>query len=81
MLDDNVAKIKLTHPTHNKEDGGFLPIPPLQCFVDDMTCVTEETDKNLVMMKTIFESFAVLSAFEINEGKTKVIKIMARLEA
>ena len=43
MLDDNVTKIKLTHPTHSKEDGGSLPIPPLQCFADDMTCVIEET--------------------------------------
>ena len=42
MLDDNVTKIQLTHLTHNKEDGGFLPIPPLQCFADDMTCVIEE---------------------------------------
>ena len=60
MLDDNVTKIKLTHPTHNKEDGGSLPIPPLQCFADDMTCVIEETEKNLVMMKMIFESFESL---------------------
>ena len=24
VLDDNVTKIKLTHPTHNKEDGDDL---------------------------------------------------------
>ena len=45
LLDDNVTKIKITHPTHNKEDGGDLPIPPLQWFADDMTCVIEETEK------------------------------------
>jgi hypothetical protein len=61
MLDDNVTKIKLTQPTYNKEDGGKLPIPPLQCFADDMTCVIEETKKNLIMMKMIFKSFAILS--------------------
>ena len=44
LLDDNVTKIKITHPTH-KEDGGDLPIPPLQWFADDMTCVIEETEK------------------------------------
>ena len=75
MLDDNVTKIKLTHPTHNKEDGGHLPIPPLQCFTDDMTCVIEETEKNLIMMKTI------LSGQEINEGKTRVIRIGDRLDS
>jgi hypothetical protein len=67
MLDDNVKKIKLTHPTYNEEDGGFLHIPPYQCFADDMSCVIEETEKNLVMMKTIFKSFAVLSGLEIND--------------
>ena len=39
VLDDNVTKIKLTHPTHRKEDGGSLDIPCLQCFADDMPCV------------------------------------------
>jgi hypothetical protein len=80
MLDDNVTKIKLTHPTYNKEDGGYFPMPPLQCFADDMTCVIEEAEKNLIMMKTIFESFAILSGLEINEGKTKVIRIGDRLD-
>jgi hypothetical protein len=80
MHHDNVTKIKLTHPTHNKEDGDFLPIPPLQCFADDMTCVIEETEKNLVMMKTIFKSFALLSGLEINDGKTKEIRTGARHE-
>ena len=32
------------------------------------------------MMKTIFESFAGLSGLEINEGKTKVIRIGAKLD-
>ena len=75
MLDDNVTKIKLNNPNYNKEDGGDLSIPPLQCFADDMTCVIEETEKNLLMMKKIFEEFADLSGLEINEGKTKVIRI------
>ena len=72
MLDNNVTKIKLTHPTQNKEDRGDLNIPPLQCFADNMTCVIEETEKNLLMMKKIF---AELSRLEINEGKTKIIRI------
>ena len=71
MLDENVTKIKLTHPTHNKEDGGDLYIPPLQCFADDMTVVIEETEKKLIMMKKIFEDYAELSGLEINEGRLK----------
>ena len=80
MHDDNLTKVKLTHSTHHKEDGGSIQIPVLQCFADDMTCVIEETEKNLLMMKTIFESFAGLSGLEINEGKTKVIRIGAKLD-
>ena len=80
LLDDNVTKIKLTHPTHKKEDGGDLNISPLQCFADDMTCVIEETEKNLLMMKKIFEEYAELSGLEINEGKTKLIRIGAKME-
>ena len=45
-----------------------------------MTCVIEETEKNLLMMKSIFESFAGLSGLEINEGKTKVIRIGDKLD-
>ena len=74
------TKIRLTHPTHNKEDGGDLDIPPLQCFADDMTCVIEETEKNLLMMKTIFEEYAKLSGLEINESKTKLIRIGAKMD-
>ena len=80
MLDDNVTKIRLTHPTMRREDGGSLTISCLQCFADDMTCVIEETEKNLLMMKSIFESFAGLSGLEKNEGKTKVIRIGAKLD-
>ena len=32
------------------------------------------------MMKLIFESFAALSGLEINEGKTKVIRIGDQLD-
>ena len=45
-----------------------------------MTCVIEETEKNLLMMKRIFESFADLSGLEINEGKTKVIRLESKLD-
>ena len=44
-----------------------------------MTCVIEETEKNLVAMKGIFEDFALLSGLEINEKKTKVIRIRTKL--
>ena len=32
------------------------------------------------MMKKIFESFADLSGLEINEGKTKVVRISSKLD-
>ena len=80
LLDDNVTKIKLSNPGHRDEDGGATNIPVLQCFADDMTCVIEETERNLLMMKNIFESFAELSGLEINEGKTKVIRIGDKLD-
>ena len=80
MLDERVTKIKLNTPNYSKEDGGDLDIPVLQCFADDMTCVIEETEKNLVMMKSIFEEFAALSGLEINEKKTKVIRVGSKLD-
>ena len=45
-----------------------------------MTVVIEETEKNLLMMKKIFEGYAELSGLEINEGKTKIIRIGDRHE-
>ena len=71
MLDDNVTKVKISNDNYRTEDGGNLWIPALQCFADDMTCVIEETEKNLVAMKGIFEDFALLSGLEINEKKNK----------
>ena len=44
-----------------------------------MTCMIEETERNLLMMKKIFESFADLYGLDINEGKTKVIRIGIKL--
>ena len=61
-------------------DGGNLNIDPLQCFADDMTAIMEETEENLIKMKEIFEAFKKLSGLEINEGKTKVIRIGTNLE-
>ena len=65
MLDDNATKIKLTNLGHRDEDGGSINIPVLQCFADDMTCVIEETERNLRMTMRIFEDFAELSGLEI----------------
>ena len=79
MLDDNVTKVKINKENYSTEDGGNLWISALQCFADDMTCVIEETEKNLVAMKVIFEEFAMLSGLEINEKKTKVIRIGTKL--
>ena len=62
-------KIKLTHPTHNREDGGDLNIPPLQRFADNMTCVIEEAEKNLLMMKKFVEEYAELSGLEITNNR------------
>jgi hypothetical protein len=61
-------------------DGGTVNIDPLQCFADDMTAIMEETEENLIQMKEIFEAFKRLSGLEINEGKTKVIRIGANLD-
>ena len=80
MSSKTLTKIKLTNPDHRDEDGGSIKIPVLQCFADDMTCVIEETERNLLMMKRIFEDFAALSGLEINEGNTKVIRIGDKLE-
>ena len=70
----------LKKENYRTEDGGNLWITALQCFADDMTCVIEETEKNLLAMKTIFEEFAMLSGLEINEKKTKVIRIGTKLD-
>ena len=40
----------------------------------------EETEENLKKMKEIFEAFHKLSGLEINEKKTKVIRIGTNLE-
>eukprot|EP00090_Calanus_glacialis_P035375 TRINITY_DN60407_c0_g1_i1.p1 TRINITY_DN60407_c0_g1~~TRINITY_DN60407_c0_g1_i1.p1 ORF type:complete len:167 (+),score=30.83 TRINITY_DN60407_c0_g1_i1:69-503(+) len=61
-------------------DGGDMSIDPLQCFADDMTAIMEETEANLIKMKEIFEEFKNLSGLEINEGKTKVIRIGANMD-
>ena len=45
-----------------------------------MTAVMEETEENLKNMKEIFEAFHKLSGLEINEEKTKVIRIGTNLE-
>ena len=46
-----------------------------------MTAVMEETEKNLKRMKEIFEDFHKLSGLQINEKKTKVIRIETNLES
>ena len=45
-----------------------------------MTAVMEETEENLKRMKEIFEEFHKLSGLEINEKKTKVIRIGTNLD-
>ena len=45
-----------------------------------MTAIMEETTSNLKRMKEIFEGFHGLSGLEINEGKTKVIRIGNNLD-
>ena len=47
MLDDDVTKVRIMKDNYRPEDGGNLWIPVLQCFADDMTCVIEETERNL----------------------------------
>jgi hypothetical protein len=78
--DPNLKFLKFNFPGFDPMDGGNLNIDPLQCFADDMTAIMEETEENLIKMKEIFEAFKRLSGLEINEGKTKVIRIGANLE-
>ena len=73
--DKNLTFLKFNIQGYNKMDGGDMRIDPLQCFADDMTAIMEETEANLIKMKEIFEEFKNLSGLEINEGKTKVIRI------
>ena len=72
--------LKFNIQGYNKMDGGDMSIDPLQCFADDMTAIMEETEANLIKMKEIFEEFKNLSGLEINEGKTKVIRIGANMD-
>ena len=68
-------KINLSIENGKDKNGGNLKIPPLQCFVDDMTAIFEETEGNLVRLKEIFKEFHDLSGLETKEGKTKIIRI------
>ena len=76
--DKNLTFLKFNEPGFDDMDGGNLKINPLQCFADDMTAIMEETKENLIRMKEIFEAFRNLSGLEINEGKTKIIRIGER---
>ena len=78
--DLNLKFMKFNVPGFDPMDGGNLNVDPLQCFADDMTAIMEETEENLIKMKEIFEAFKRLSGLEINEGKTKVIRIGTNLE-
>ena len=78
--DPTLIPIKLEIADHKPIDGGNLEIPPLHCFADDMTAIYEETEQNLVTLKTIFGDFHDLSGLEINEGKTYVIRIGDNLD-
>ena len=77
-LNNNITKVKINKENYSTEDGGNLWIPALQCFPDDMTCVIEETEKNLVAMKGIFEDFALLSGLEINFVRYPVVRCQPR---
>jgi hypothetical protein len=78
--DKNITLIKFETPGYTDMDGGKLTISPLLCFADDMTAIMEETEENLVIMKNIFQAFKDLSGLEINEGKTKIIRIGDKLD-
>ena len=62
------------------EDGGDIKIPVNSWFVDDMTIVILETKDNLIYIRKIFVEFSEISGLEINEGKTKIIRIGTRLD-
>ena len=45
-----------------------------------MTVVILETKDNLIYARDIFVEFSEISGLEINEGKTKIIRIGTRLD-
>ena len=45
-----------------------------------MTVVIIETKENLIYVRDIFVEFSEISGLEINEGKTKIIRIGTRLD-
>ena len=45
-----------------------------------MTVVIVETKENLIYVRDIFVEFSEISGLEINEGKTKIIRIGTRLD-
>ena len=45
-----------------------------------MTVVIKETKENLIYVRDIFVEFSEISGLEINEGKTKIIRIGTRLD-
>ena len=51
-----------------------------QCFADNMTVMIKETKENLIYIRDIFVKFSEISRLEINEGKTKIIRIGTRLD-
>ena len=55
-------------------------IPVNSCFEDNMTVVISETKQNLIYVWDIFVEFNEISGLEINEGKTKIIRIRTRLD-
>ena len=65
---------------YRKEEGGDIKIPVNSCFADDMTVVIVETKENLIYVRDIFVDFSEISVLEINEGKTKIIRIGTRLD-
>ena len=79
-LDNNLLKVNIKADGYKQEDGGDINIPVNSCFADDMTVVIKETKENLIYVRDIFVEFSEISGLEINEGKTKIIRIGTRLD-
>ena len=79
-LENKLLKVTINTEGYKKEDGGDITNPVNSCFADDMMVVIIETRENLIYVRDIFVEFSEISGLEINEGKTKIIRIGTRLD-
>ena len=79
-LENKLLKVTISAEGNKKEDSRDIKIPVNSCFADEMKVVINETRENLIYVRDIFVEFSEISGLEINEGKTKIIRIGTRLD-